>query len=203
MDTWVTWCHFTRWAQSKEVRLSRAKGTLEVPRINFLQEDLDKGFATNTLKRQMAAITSMLGVGLGISITTHPHIKYCNSLGGRVCVWPCWNLLYIVFPPWIWIMYILTAVMYPLFKHLLSVAFRELSYETLFSTRTRWYYAPIPLLSLRWTLFSTIPKNSFFLISVSSQATPERNLSIFWMSAKPSGFTASELRTLKGHRPCL
>lgn len=89
MDTWVTWCHFTRWAQSKGVRLTRAKGTLEVPRINFLQEDLDKGFATNTLKRQMAAITSMLGVGLGISITTHPHIKYCNSLGGRGCVWPC------------------------------------------------------------------------------------------------------------------
>lgn len=43
--------------------------------LNFLQQGFDKGLATNTLKRQVAAISGILGSGSGSNMASHPHVK--------------------------------------------------------------------------------------------------------------------------------
>lgn len=55
------WKIFTKWAASKGVSPTRVR-VRHV--LSFLQLGLEKGLATNTLRRQLAAISGILGAGL-------------------------------------------------------------------------------------------------------------------------------------------
>lgn len=119
----TTWKRFSSWAISKGVKPTKAK----IPLIlSFLQEGLAKGLSTNTLKRQTAAISSILGAGSGTSIATHPHVK--RFLRGvsllnppSIHRFPTWDLNKV-----------LDALMHPPFEPLNSVPVRILSFKVLF-----------------------------------------------------------------------
>lgn len=65
------WLMFTRWAASKGFLAVRAK----VKRVlAFWQEGLEKSLSTKTLKRQLTAIRTVLGAGLGTSLASRLHM---------------------------------------------------------------------------------------------------------------------------------
>lgn len=67
-----TWRTFVKWAAGKGVRPTRAK-VKHV--LLFLQDGLEKGLSTSTLKRQLAAISGIVGAGSGSSMACHPHVR--------------------------------------------------------------------------------------------------------------------------------
>ncbi|XP_058041733.1 uncharacterized protein LOC131199706 [Ahaetulla prasina] len=68
----ATWRAFVDWCTSQGIVASEAS-VLDI--LAFLQRGLDAGLATNTLKRQVAAISSVLRCGSLIPLSKEPHIQ--------------------------------------------------------------------------------------------------------------------------------
>ncbi|XP_058024732.1 uncharacterized protein LOC131191046 [Ahaetulla prasina] len=68
----ATWRTFEKWCTSHSIRATSAS-VLDI--LAFLQRGLDSGLATNTLKRQVAAISSVLRCGSLISLSKEPLIQ--------------------------------------------------------------------------------------------------------------------------------
>lgn len=69
----ATWASFVSWCQRSSVPPLSAS---IVHVLRFLQEGFDLGLAPNTLRRQMAAISSVLNCSLLAPISRHPVIRH-------------------------------------------------------------------------------------------------------------------------------
>lgn len=67
-----TWKKFRSWCLSKGIfpLKVKAKNILE-----FLKDGLDKGLSTSTIRRQLAALRSTLGVSTSNTVLRHPHVQ--------------------------------------------------------------------------------------------------------------------------------
>lgn len=89
-----TWSKFATWCRSNDINPSRPK----VKHIlEFLQEGVEKGLSTNTIKRQLATISSILGPRKHGTISTHHDAKrFIKGLKllnpPTVHRFPTWNL---------------------------------------------------------------------------------------------------------------
>lgn len=118
-----TWRKFAFWCNGKGARPLRAKVTHI---LEFLQDGLRLGLSTSTLRRQVAAIGSVLGAQGGGSLASHPHIK--RFLRGVHLVnpptvhrYPSWSLKTV-----------LAALTKGCFEPLSSIALKLVTLKTLF-----------------------------------------------------------------------
>lgn len=93
---------------------------------DFLQAGLDKRLSTNTLRRQVVATSSTLKAGLGLDISTHPHIK--RFLKGVALINPA---VVHRFPNWV-LHIVLDGLTGPPFEPFATIPHKELTLKTLF-----------------------------------------------------------------------
>ncbi|XP_039189177.1 uncharacterized protein LOC120303551 [Crotalus tigris] len=89
-----TWKHFGQWCDKKHVSLSQVM----IPRVlEYLMEGVNKGLAPNTLRRQLAALSSILSWDSSSSLSRHPAIRaflkgVSNTRPPVIHRYPSWNL---------------------------------------------------------------------------------------------------------------
>ncbi|XP_034272360.1 uncharacterized protein LOC117664969 [Pantherophis guttatus] len=89
-----TWRNFSSWCQRNSITSTKAS-TEQV--LIFLQERLDAGLAPNTLRRQVAAISSILCCGPRVSLSSRPLIRQFLRGASNICPapihrYPTWDL---------------------------------------------------------------------------------------------------------------
>lgn len=119
----ATWCSFSNWCS--RVPVSPTAATVNHV-IGFLQDGLGKGLAPNTLRRQVAALASVLGLGSADSLSRHPVIR--TFLRGATNLSPP---IVHRFPTWS-LNRVLSALTGPPFEPLRDVSLRFLSFKVLF-----------------------------------------------------------------------
>lgn len=119
----ATWASFVAWCRRASISTLSAS-VIHV--LRFLQEGFNLGLAPNTLRRQVAALSSVLAYGSTVSISKHPVIQQflrgaSNLRPPTVHQFPSWDLNKV-----------LTALKASPFEPLRMVSLRFLSFKVMF-----------------------------------------------------------------------
>lgn len=118
-----TWKKFSYWYEDKGFSLKNPRSKLI---LDFLQKGVDKGLSTNTIKRQLFTISSILDTGGAGSLSTHPDCR--RFLQGLKLLNPP---VVHHFPTWD-LHLVLKALMGPSFEPLATVPIRFLTLKSIF-----------------------------------------------------------------------
>ncbi|XP_032081402.1 uncharacterized protein LOC116514077 [Thamnophis elegans] len=119
----ATWSAFSRWCLNHHLEASSAT----IPQVlEFLQDGLDKGLAPNTLRRQVAALSTILSSDTQLLISRHPQVKGFLKGESNLCPppihrYPTWDLTVV-----------LQALTVPPFEPLRMVGLRHLTLKAAF-----------------------------------------------------------------------